>query len=303
MITKKAISSLKEKIKLQDGKRRKVLQDLLENSDFEKNYALYKNLIIQKSKAEFENQKFDESQLETCKKNLEKIISENSEFKTTPLSLLEPVVVCKKCMDNFFVDGKPCSCLKSEISMLLRQESNLKNFQKFSDSNFDVFDDKKKYQNLYAFAENWCKNPLNNKVVNFGFFGNTGNGKTFLMQCMADELVQNGYCIYFTTAFNMLDKIFKGNAENESELIKKFIDCDILFIDDLGTEKFFKNQNENYLYTIVNQRMITGKPIIFSTNLELQDFYERYGERIFSRLVNKQKSKIFWFDQKDLRMK
>lgn len=303
MVTKQAIKNLKEKIKAQEKKRYNIIENLCQNKDFETNYLLYKNLVVEKSKSEFFGDKFDQKKFDNCKDDLCKIIKANTTLQKEPLSIFEPVIMCKKCNDAFFVDGKPCDCVKTEMSNILKKESNLSEFHNFDESNFDLFDNKKKYQTLYTFAKAWCDNPTNSDIINFGFFGNTGNGKTFLMQCMADRLIKNGFCIYFTTAFNMLDKIFKGNAESESELIKKFIDCDILFIDDLGTEKFFKNQNENYLYTIVNQRMICNKPIIFSTNLELQDFFERYGERIFSRLVNKQKSKIFWFEQKDLRLK
>lgn len=292
-----------QKKKQIDKNKADVLSTLLENEQFKKLYSLYKNLVIEQSKSEFFGQDFDKKKLQDCQNDLCKIISENTHFKDSPMSLFESTILCEKCNDNFFVDGQPCTCLKNEISKLLKSESNLSEFKTFEESNFDLFKDKTKYKKLYDIAQKWCDTPQSSKIVNFGFFGNTGNGKTFLMQCMADRLIKNGYCIYFTTAFNMLDKIFKGNAENDSDLIKTFINCDILFIDDLGTEKYFKNQNENNLFNIINQRMIQNKPIIFSTNLELEDFLEKYGERIFSRLINKQKSKIILFDENDFRIK
>ena len=74
------------------------------------------------------------------------------------------------------------------------------------------------------------------------------------------------------------------------------------FIDDMGTEPKYKNVNENYLYLILNQRMIEGKPIIFSSNFDISKFEDFYGERLFSRLINKRTSKSLWFDGDDLRI-
>lgn len=286
-----------------ERQRTKDLSVLYNDDDFKNLAKQRKTLIIEQSKAEFEGKYFDNTDLKLINDNLAKIIKNKFPDYQNPLSIFEPIQNCKLCNDNFYVNGKPCSCVNIEISNILKKESGLSKFANFSQSDFSKYKDSEKMKKLYASLQKWCDNPFASKILNYGFFGYTGNGKTFVMQCMADKLISLGYAVYFTTAFNFLDKIFKASSENDNELLKQFLEVDILFIDDLGTEKFFKNQNEIFLFNVINQRMINNKPIIFSTNLDMESFYERYGERIFSRLINKQNSKTFWFSDSDFRLK
>ena len=300
MIEKKAIKNLHNKKNNLENKRLEILENLNNNPEFNKLFLLRKNLIIEKSKAEFENLNFDNQKLEQCESQLKNYL-EN--FSNNPLSLLQPVICCDKCNDKYYVDGKQCTCLKQELTSLLKQESGMSKFCSFSESDFTIFSESEKMKKVYDTLEKWCNNPLSNKIINFGFFGNTGTGKTFLTQCIADKLINNGYFVYFTTAFNLHKNLIEYHTTNNNELLQNYINCDILLIDDLGTENFIKNITENYLYTIINQRMLSNKPILFTTNLDLNGIFERYGERIFSRLVNKQNSKVIWFENTDLRLK
>ena len=161
---------------------------------------------------------------------------------------------------------------------------------------------KKTYQNM----EKWCDEFESSKIKNIGFFGGAGSGKTFLMECMADKLIKNGKFVFFTTSFKMILSLLEYHTtfdKSKDEILKQYLECDVLLIDDMGVEPIYNNVNENYLYLIVNQRMMENKPIIYNTNFSLDEFYDRYGERIFSRLINKRNSKVFNFTNSDLRIK
>ena len=299
-IKKIAIKNLQNKKNKAESTRLELISNLNNDEKFKNLYLKRKQLIIQQAKAEFNNTSFDENELKACESSLKKFLTP---YSNNPLLILQPTILCKHCNDNYYLEGKPCSCLKNEMSKIFREESGLNKFFKFNDADFSLFKDSEKIKKIYSMLEKWCNKPFDNAIKNFGFFGHTGTGKTFLMQCMADRLIEKNYFVYFTTAFNLHKNLVQYHTENNNELLQKFIECDILFIDDLGTENFIKNITENYLYTIINQRMINNKPTIFSTNLDLNGIFERYGERIFSRLVNKTSSKVFWFDNQDLRLK
>ena len=300
MIEKKAIKSLRNKKNILENERLQILENLNQNVEFNKLFLLRKNLIIEKSKAEFENVSFDNQKLKKCEKELETYLKK---YSSTPLSLLQPVVYCQKCNDKYYIDGHKCMCLKQELTDLLKKESGMNKFSSFAECDFNIFSESEKMKKVYDTLEKWCDNPLSSKIVNFGFFGHTGTGKTFLTQCIADKLIKNGYFVYFTTAFNLHKNLIEYHTKNNNELLQNYINCDVLLIDDLGTENFIKNITENYFYTVINQRMLSSKPTIFTTNLDLNGIFERYGERIFSRLVNKQNSKVIWFENTDLRLK
>ena len=301
-IEKQAILNLKQKVQENHKIARQNLEKALKNEDFKQNYQLFQEKMIEIAKKEAYGENCDRKQLEQMEVNLQKTLKamgmEKQSISVNPN--------CKICNDSFYVDGQKCQCLKSEISKLLYESCGFnKQLHKFQDSNFSVFENSELMKKTYSNLEKWCSNYKNSQIKNIGLFGHAGNGKTFLMECMASSLIENGNFVYFTSAFNMFKNLLKAHTTfdgSQTDIISQFIDCDILFIDDLGVEPIYKNVNENYFYLIVNQRMLENKPIIFSTNLEMEDFLERYGERVFSRLINKKQSKTFWINEHDIRL-
>ena len=131
-----------------------------------------------------------------------------------------------------------------------------------------------------------CEKYPNVSKININIMGASGSGKTFLMECMANELVSSGQVVTFKTAFeiNELARLYHmGKSYEFSDILK----TDILFIDDLGTEPIIKNVTKEYLYNLINVRQMNNLPTIISTNLSEDDILSRYDERIFSRLANK----------------
>ena len=130
------------------------------------------------------------------------------------------------------------------------------------------------------------------KRDNLLLLGNTGVGKTFLANCIARELLDKGHTVIYLTSFRLFDILEKykfGKDEDSTyEAANQFeyiLDCDLLIIDDLGTElnNAFTNSQ---LYLIINERLLRHKSTVISTNLSLNNINTSYGERIFSRIVS-----------------
>ena len=157
-------------------------------------------------------------------------------------------------------------------------------FQCFTNSNHYLLNDEeiKAEESLKL----WCSNYPNINKININIIGDVGTGKTFWLESMANELIKKGVVVCYKTAFelNELARLYHIGKSYE------FSDCmsaDVLLIDDLGTEPILKNVTKEYLYNVINVRQINKKPTIITTNLNSEDIYERYDERIFSRLSNK----------------
>ena len=118
--------------------------------------------------------------------------------------------------------------------------------------------------------------------------------------------MQKNRLVLFTTAFNLNNAMFNYHISldaNRDEIIKPYMDSEVLIIDDLGTEPLKKNVTQEYLYLILNERMLSHKSTIITTNLMPKDIMETYGERLASRLFNKKTSIMINLEGDDLRLK
>ena len=123
---------------------------------------------------------------------------------------------------------------------------------------------------------------------NLLFYGNTGVGKTFFTNCIAKELLEKSYSVIYFTAFQLFDILSKGVFEKDADAIaahQNIFDCDLLIIDDLGTE-LSNAFTVSQLFLCVNERILREKSTIISTNLNLVELRDLYSERTFSRISN-----------------
>lgn len=222
-----------------------------------------------------------------------------------PADYLEMQYLCMKCKDTGYINNEKCSCFKQAISDLLYSGSNIKsilaseNFSKFSFRYYsdDYVDETiglsplSNMQKVVAGCRNFIRHFSKNHE-NLLLLGNTGVGKTFLANCIAKELLDLGFTVIYLTAFRLFDILEKykfGKDENStyeaSNQFEYILDCDLLIIDDLGTElnNAFTNSQ---LYLIINERLLRQKSTIISTNLSLTNINTNYGERVFSRIVS-----------------
>ena len=222
-----------------------------------------------------------------------------------PSDYLEMQYQCKKCQDTGYVGTDKCNCFKQAIADLMYSDSNLKailaneNFKNFSFRYYsdDYIDEAlglsplSNMQKIVAACKSFIKH-FDRKHDNMLLFGNTGVGKTFLANCIAKELLDNGYTVIYLTAFRLFEILekykFGKDEDGSNQAANRFayiLDCDLLIIDDLGTE-LNNSFTNSQLYLIMNERLLRQKSTIISTNLSLPNINTNYGERIFSRIVS-----------------
>ena len=141
-----------------------------------------------------------------------------------------------------------------------------------------------------------CKDYVENFKTEKGsilFTGNTGCGKTFLSNCIARELIRRYFSVVYLTATDMFDILagshFNGNDDNGAKDKAAYIlDCDLLIIDDLGTE-LINTFTSSQMFYCVNERLNRNKGTIISTNLTLVELQDAFTERVTSRIMSRYK--------------
>ena len=213
---------------------------------------------------------------------------------------LDPIYHCSLCKDTGYIGQERCRCFQQAVIDLLYSNSNMEkilareNFQMFRE---EYYSDKMMPDGLPSPRANirkilqHCRGFLDRfpNHENILFQGSTGVGKTFLSHCIAKEIIDQGYTCVYTTAFQLFDDLAKRTFQKEKEedtehSLDMIFQCDLLIIDDLGTEmtnKFVISQ----LFQCLNERLIQEKSTIISTNLSIKQFRDTYSERIFSRLI------------------
>ncbi len=216
-----------------------------------------------------------------------------------PDDYFEPVYTCKDCKDTGYIGNNKCHCFKQEIINTIYSQSNIRDIlerENFSTFTYDYYSDtdinpstgltyRQNAQNAVAKCRDFI-NDFDNKPKNILFFGDTGVGKTFLSNCIAKELISRGYSVIYFTAFQFFDILSNGVFKKDEEALaahKNIFDCDLLIIDDLGTE-FSTSFTSSQLFLCVNERILRQKSTIISTNLNLNQINEIYSERTLSRL-------------------
>lgn len=235
-----------------------------------------------------------------------------------PEDYLEMKFTCENCQDKGFLSsGEKCNCLKQEIINEAYKMSNLDKVlsqENFSNFNLDIFSPNKSNNNGISPRENML-NALSicEKFVfdfdvdnseNLLFYGSTGVGKTYMCNCIAKDLLDKGYVVIYQTSFKILEIIedykFRrdDNSKASNENYKNLFECDLLIIDDLGTE-LNNSFTSGEIFNIVNTRLISGKKIIISTNLSPSQIGKTYTQRTLSRILDK--FRVIEFIGNDLR--
>ncbi len=219
-----------------------------------------------------------------------------------PGNYLNPVYTCPDCRDTGYIGSTKCHCFKQAIVDLLYSQSNIKeilkqeNFKHFSLDLFDRNDidpiSNVSSYDLMADALKKAKEFVRkfpDSHQNLFFSGKAGLGKTFLTHCIADELLKRGFTVLYLSApelFDVLRKeiVSKKDEQNSTELGRYVFNCDLLIIDDLGSETTTEF-TVSELNTCINERLLGGHSTIISSNLDPNEIRETYGERNFSRIA------------------
>jgi len=218
---------------------------------------------------------------------------------------------CGVCSDTGYIGGtKMCSCLREELIRATIQSSGIGDLiEKQSFENFDLEwyrDDPDNYNRMksnLAIAKSYVKN-FPGSGNNLLLVGNTGTGKTHISTAIAREIIHMGYDVVYDSIHNIIsdfeaDKFRSSYSQTESRG-EKYLECDLLIIDDLGTE--FSNQfTISCIYNLLNTRMNRGKATVISTNLLGEELSDKYEGRIYSRLIGKNTA-VLMFGGKDKRV-
>ncbi|MDE7283746.1 MAG: ATP-binding protein [Lachnospiraceae bacterium] len=239
----------------------------------------------------------DEDAMEDLKNQLAEISGRKTQLLLDaglPEDYLKPVYTCIDCKDTGYIDGKKCHCFRQAMITLLYEQSNIREMlqsENFEALSYEYYEGEhlSHFRNAVTTCQNFIKN-FNSDYHNLFFYGTVGTGKSFLSNCVAKELIESGHSvIYFSSAslFDLLSK-YSFDYKSKEEQRDKYNDlyqCDLLIVDDLGTEmtnQFVATQ----LFSLLNERHMWKKSTIISTNLSLEELRNRYSDRIFSRITS-----------------
>lgn len=298
--------------------RLEEIDDKINKISINKTKSILINQLTNSLNTEFENELL---KLKEEKENiLRKENIDNSYFK--------PKYECDKCKDTGYItypDKKTemCNCLKQRLINISYNKSNLSNLQKenFNNFNFNKFSKevnigkynmnispRENIRNIKMASENFIKNFENPDTKNLFFTGNTGLGKTYMTNCIANEILKKGRTVLYQTAPVLLENIIdnkfnKYKTNNTSDFNNQVLNVDLLIIDDLGTE-CINSMKLSELFTILNSRSLNLNnkvtKTIISTNLSIEKIFNVYEERIGSRIAGFYD--IYYFFGDDLRL-
>lgn len=210
---------------------------------------------------------------------------------------LDDSPICGLCGGSGYIGTTMCECLrelcrqeqKKELSLLASNDERFEKFRldyypdradpKYGASPRTIMD--RNFQICRKYAASF--GPGNGNLL---FVGGTGLGKTFLSACIARSVADKGFSVAYESAPHLFSKLEKDrfNPDEQShEEVARLASCDLLILDDLGTE-LPGNFVTAALYSLVNDRLLAGKAMVISTNLNVDEIVRRYSPQIGSRL-------------------
>ncbi|MCI1944650.1 ATP-binding protein [Clostridium luticellarii] len=213
-----------------------------------------------------------------------------------PIDYLEIHYQCPKCKDTGFIGHEKCSCYKQKLIKLYYSNSDLTNI--LSKNNFDNFNFKlysslkgirnptsprKNIEKIASISWKYIEN-FSSSNENLLFYGNPGTGKTFLSNCISKELLDRGFLVVYRTSEALIEDLRNIRFKNDNELEDFLMNCDLLIIDDLGSEQI-TDFSKTELFNILNRKLLKQKKMLISTNCDLEELLKSYSERISSRLL------------------
>ena len=219
---------------------------------------------------------------------------------------------CPKCKDTGFIGIEKCSCFKSKLIKLYYKDSDLEeavktnNFKNFNINlypnhklNDERYTPRKNIEDILEYITGEYLPNFKNSNTNLLFYGNSGTGKTFLSWCIAKELLDKGFLVVYKTSDDLLRALKDIKFNIDTDLENLLINCDLLIIDDLGSEQI-TDFSSTELFTLINKKILKNKKMLISTNLSLPLISKRYSERISSRIIGE--FKLFKFFAEDIRI-
>ena len=248
----------------------------------------------------------DSTALSSLKEDLHQLIQrKKSLLEDHGLSedYLELSYTCPDCKDTGYKDGKKCHCFRQREIDLLYAQSNIREVlerENFSHFSYDYFDDTKieprsgktaraYMEQVTAFCHHYV-DGFKEEKGNILFTGKTGLGKTFLSNCIAKELIERCFSVVYLPAVEMYeifsrDRFANDATDEDRDRSQYLLECDLLIIDDLGTE-LVNTFTTSQLFYVVNERLNRKKGTIISTNLPTNEMRDEFTDRVMSRIMS-----------------
>ena len=244
----------------------------------------------------------DQTALSSLKSEIEELSARKPALLKShglPANYLEMHYQCPDCKDTGYIEGdnglrKKCHCFHQQELDILYEQSHIRDMiasENFSSLSFEYYqgEDLAHFRKCVDVCHNFVQN-FKQDYHNLFFYGTVGTGKSFLSGCIASELLQSGHSVIYFSASGLFDTLARytfnaGAKEALSGFYEDIYSCDLLIIDDLGTEMtntFVASQ----LFSCLNERHLRKNSTIISTNLSLEELRDRYSDRVFSRITS-----------------
>jgi len=217
---------------------------------------------------------------------------------------------CVECGDTGVVDNRMCRCMKKKLIEAGFESSGMYELikkQSFDNFNLEYYRRNSavyaRMSSIYSLLKQYAEDFEPENAESYALFGDTGLGKTHLSSAIAARVIEKGNDVYYTSAINMFSDFEQKRFGNSAGFdvsgdISQYFSCDLLIIDDVGSEVI--NQfTVSCLYNVINTRLNRKKPTILSTNLTKDEFRKKYWDRISSRVFGE--FKVLPFAGDDIR--
>ncbi|OUN04217.1 DNA replication protein DnaC [Flavonifractor sp. An92] len=236
-----------------------------------------------------------------------------------PPDALDERPYCPRCGDSGWVGARMCSCLHQlcteeqiqELSKLLDLGE-----QSFETFNLDYYSPlppegggkspRERMKSIFQICRLYANTFPEFRYENLFLTGAPGLGKTFLSACIARTVSERGYSVVYDTAVNIFTRFEerkfardRQDAEDARDETRRYLRCDLLILDDLGSEMATPFV-QSALYTLINTRLTARRHTVISSNLSMGEIYRRYSPQIASRLEGEYQ--VLLFQGEDIRL-
>ncbi len=216
-----------------------------------------------------------------------------------PADYMDPPYRCAQCGDEGYIDGQMCSCMKQLLRMESYRRLNelspmaLCDFSNFDLNYYPIEPDAKTHlsprevmRDVLKFCRDYA-DQFSLQSGNIFMSGATGLGKTHLSLAIARAAIDRGFGVIYGSAQNFMLQVEKehfGRAAVDTDIERNLLECDLLILDDLGTE-FITQYVTSTIYNLINTRLMRSRPTIISSNLSFTELEQRYTQRVLSRIM------------------
>lgn len=282
---------------------KQAIKQACTDKQFEKIEIEYRQLQLQYSKAAALNQ-----DTKNLSDKIKKLSDKRNLLAHKNNINLQTIYQCPICKDSGYVDGNACQCRHAKYIDIVRQVCSPKipNFT-FENNKYPSLStpQNKIFSILYDKMQQVCDNFDTTRLSCFLLMGEVGIGKTSIAAAVGNRLLSIGKTVIYRTAFELGNILKCRHLTDISTPVAEYqylFDCDMLIIDDLGTEPLYKNITLNYFLSLIDSRIMSAKKTMICTNLKPQQFAERYGERALSRFTDTRYSiRVNYINGDDLR--